>query len=96
MDRLSEAAIRRPAVADHHTVRVRPQHRGRFFEAASWLDRVDGCVPRGEALQPLQMRVDIPSALVGADDGTAANGSHNAAYVGRPVAPLGGPREKRS
>jgi hypothetical protein len=74
MDRLCEAAIRRPAVADQHTVKVRPQHGGRFFEAAPWLDRVDGRVRRREAPQPLQASVDFPSSLVGADDGTAANG----------------------
>jgi hypothetical protein len=74
MDRLCEAAIRRPAVADQHAVKVRAQHGGRFFEAAPWLDGVHGRVWRGEAPQPLQVRVHFPSGLVGADDGTAANG----------------------
>ena len=74
MDRLREAPIRRPAVADQHAVKVRPEHGGRFLEAAPWLDRVDRRVRRGEAPQPLQVRVDFPSGLVGTDDGTAANG----------------------
>ena len=54
MDRLCEAAIRRPAVADQHAVKVRPQHGGRFFEAAPGLDRVDRRVRRGETPQPFQ------------------------------------------
>ncbi len=74
MNGVGEAAIRRPAVADQHTIKVRPQHGGRFFEAAPGLDRVDGRVGRGETPQPFQVRGDFPAGLVGADDGTAANG----------------------
>ncbi len=74
MDGLGEAPIRRPTVANQHTVKIRPQHSGRLFEAAPRVDRVDRRVRRGDAPQPLQVRIDFPAGLVGTDDGTAANG----------------------
>src|SRR6266545_4417728 len=46
MDRLCKTPIGRPAVSDQHTVKVRPQHGGRLFEAAPGLVRIDGRVRR--------------------------------------------------
>ena len=79
MDGVCKTPIRRPAVADQHPVKVRSQHGSRLFEAAPGLDRVDGRVRRGEAPQPLQVRVDFHPVSSGLTTGLPRMVSHNTA-----------------
>lgn len=73
VDRVCEAPIGRPAVADHHTGEVLAEQRRGFGKPAARLDRVDGRVRRGDGPKPLQRAGDLPAGLIGCDDGTPAD-----------------------
>lgn len=73
VDRVIEAAIRRPAIADERARELRPQDGRRFLVAASRQNRVDGGVGRRKCPQPVQMAADFPAGFIGGDDGALAH-----------------------
>jgi hypothetical protein len=56
MDRLGEAPIGRPAIANHHAGEVLAEQRRGFGKPAARLNRVDGRLRRGDRPEPLQGR----------------------------------------
>lgn len=73
MNRVGEAPIGRPAVADHHAGEVFAEQRRGFGKPAARLNRVDGRIRRGDGPEPLQRAGDLPAGLIGCDDRTAAD-----------------------
>ena len=73
MDRVGEAAIGRPAIADDHAGKVLAEQRCGFGKPAARLNRVDGCLRRCDGPEPLQRAGDLPAGLIRCDDGTPAD-----------------------
>ena len=70
VQRLGEAAIRRPPVAHQHPREVGPEDRCRIVEAATGTNRVDRRRRCGESPQPVADGADAPAGLVRGDHGT--------------------------
>ena len=73
VQRVSEAAIGRPAIADQHAGEVRAQDRGRVVKATPGANRIHGGRRRGKRPQPVQHGADTPAGFIGTDDGTPAD-----------------------
>ena len=73
MDRVGEAPIGRPAIADNHAGEVLAEQRCGFGKPAARLNRIDGRIRRGDGPEPLQRAGDLPAGLIGCDDGTPAD-----------------------
>ena len=73
VQRVGEAAIRRPPVADQHAGEVRAQDRGRVVKAAPGANRIHGGLWCRKRPQPVQHRADAPAGFIGTDDGTPAD-----------------------
>ena len=69
VQRLVEAPIGRPPVADEHAVEVGTQDGEGVVEPAAGADGVDGGVRGGEHPQPVALAADAPAGLVRGDDG---------------------------
>jgi len=74
MNRLREAAIRRPAVAHEDAGEIGAEQRRGFRKPAPGLNRIDRRVRRRGRPQPLQPRVHFPAGFIRRDHGTAPDG----------------------
>ena len=72
VQRVGEAAIRRPSVADQHAGVV-AQDRGCVVKAAPGTNRIHGGLGRRERPQPVQHGADTPAGFIGRNDGTLAD-----------------------
>ena len=73
VQRVVEAPIGRPPVADEHAVEVGPQDGAGVVEPAAGADGVDGGVRGGEHPQPVALAADAPAGFVRGDDGRVAD-----------------------
>ena len=69
VQRLGEATIRRPPVANQHPGEVGPENRRRIVEAATGTNRIDRRRRRGEGPQPVAESANAPAGLVRGDHG---------------------------
>jgi hypothetical protein len=67
VNRLLEAAVRRPAVAYQDAGEVRAEDGGRFVKTAARLNRVHRRLGRSVRPQPLEVPVHFPPGFVGSD-----------------------------
>ena len=73
VQRVVEAPIGRPPVADEHGVEVGLQDGERVVETAARADGVDGGVRGGKHPEPVALAADAPAGLVRGDDGCVAD-----------------------